>query len=108
MDSSFLFQEKNMNKPYDSAVLVIQEYLQNSLEHISLMRGYSFAQISYSRWAAMELLKYLKEREALPPLVVIEEFQDKMDKWSCMSRKSGYVFSVACDMAQNIIDQLLH
>lgn len=96
-----------MDGPHERARLLIQEYLKESLGRISFWQGYSFAQTSYAKWAATELLKCLDEKQTTPPLIVIEEFRDKMNRFSCMNRNTSYVFSVAYDMAGDIIDQLL-
>lgn len=71
------------------------------------MRGYDFAQESYSRWAAKELIACLEKNPTTPPLLVIEEFRDKMDRYACQNKDSSYIFSVAYDMAEYIIDLLL-
>ena len=67
----------------------------------------NFKQLSYSRWAAKEVLKYVKEHDSIPPIVAIEEFIRKMDKYSCMNSNSSYMFSVAHDIAEDILDLFL-
>nr|DAJ79347.1 MAG TPA: hypothetical protein [Caudoviricetes sp.] len=69
--------------------------------------GYGFRQKSYSRWAGRELLLLLEKNTDKPPLILIEEFRDKMDDLSCIS-KNGYIFSCAKDMAEFVIDLLIN
>lgn len=90
----------------DIAIKIIQDYLTIYLGTVSKWHGYSFKQESYSRWAAEELMASLK-KETTPPLILIEEFRDKMDKYSCLNPSTSFIFSVAKDTAECIIDLLL-
>ncbi len=96
-----------MDGPHKQVIRIVQEYLDESLTKISFWQGYSLAQSSYSRWAATELLKILQDKENIPPLIILEDFKSQMDNYACMNRASSYIFSVAYDMAECIIDQLL-
>ena len=89
------------------AIKIIQDYLRIYLGTVSKWYGYSFKQESYSRWAAEELMERLKKETTTPPLILIEEFRDKMDKYSCLNPSTSFIFSVAKDTAECIIDLLL-
>ncbi|WP_297183047.1 hypothetical protein [uncultured Phocaeicola sp.] len=92
----------------DYILSVIREYADECLKepvwHIS--RDW-FKQISYSRWAVDEILKRIEESKFTPPIMVVEDFIRKMDDFSCKNKKTSIIFSVAHDMAENILDVLI-
>lgn len=49
----------------------------------------------------------LNKRKNTPPLIIIERFRDQMDDYSCRNIHTSYMFSVAKDMAEWIIDLLI-
>lgn len=65
-----------------------------------------FKQESYSRWAAYELIVRLKDRSK-PPTMIVEDFIRTMDSYSCVSQDSSFIFSVAKDTAEYILDLIL-
>lgn len=65
-----------------------------------------FAQRSYARTAAYEILDLLRNSSE-PPLVVIEDYKDKMNEYACTSTFASVMFSVAHDTAEGIIDALI-
>ncbi len=89
---------------------------------LSVIRGYAdeylkeprwriskdwFKQISYSRWAVDEILKRIEKNGSTPPVLIVEDFIREMDVFSCRNRRAGIIFSVAHDMAENILDVLI-
>ena len=70
--------------------------------------GYNFQQKSYSRWAGRELLALLEKNADRPPLILIEEFRDKLDAYSCVNKDTSYAFSCAKDMTEWVIDLLIN
>lgn len=96
-----------MDSANERAITIVQEYRDRSSEKISRWNGYTFKQESCSRWAANEILKLLKKRQDVPPLVLIEEFADQMDHFSCLNLNTSFIFSVARDTALNIVDDLI-
>lgn len=96
-----------MKKPIDRAIETIRYCVCHSLKTTAKLSGYSLAQESYSRWAAMELLIRLEENPATPPLIIIEEFKDQMDHYLCRNLHNSYVFSCAKAMVDWIIDLLI-
>jgi hypothetical protein len=87
------------------AVRVVQSYILK-LDTFAIWQGYTFKELSYSKWAANELLKCLKEQGA-PPLLVMESFMDKMDEYSRVNQKFGFIFSDAREVTEHIIEFLL-
>lgn len=88
--------------------MIIKEYyFTSAFEKESKWRRYTFAQVSYSRWAASTLIKELESHPKDPPLLVVEKFRDKMNEYSLLNRNTSYIFSVAYDVAQDIVDRLI-
>ncbi|MCD8158560.1 MAG: hypothetical protein LUD77_06635 [Clostridiales bacterium] len=69
------------NPPNEYAVFAVKNYI-SAIDEIGIFYGYSFEEISYSKWAAKELLDILEKRKDLPPLIVMEEFQRNMERRS--------------------------
>lgn len=95
-----------MNSANQRAIYTVR-YCLRQLKKTSNYHGYSLEQESYSRWAAKELLIRLEKDKITPPLILMEEFRDQMDNYSCVNIRTSYVFSCAKDMAEWIIDLLL-
>ena len=97
-----------MSVASEHAIRVVKDYILE-LNEISTWQGYNFERGSYSKWFAMELLKSLKAQPSMPPLIVIENFRDSMDNYSCLSKEENFriIFSIARDVTENIIDYLL-
>lgn len=93
-----------MNK---SVTSVIRSYIVTLNKPTHNWRTSKFEQTSYSKWAAKEVLKYVNEHDTMPPVMAIEEFIRKMDKYSCLNKHTSYMFSVAHDIAEDILDRFL-
>ncbi len=92
----------------DRVLSVIQEYADECLKGPSWrMSKARFKQVSYSRWAIDEIVKSIEASRSVPPVVVVEKFIRKMDDFSCRNDKTSIIFSVAHDMAENILDILI-
>lgn len=89
------------------AISILQEYIADMPEPRKKCKKQVFLQETYSRWAAEEILKYIQENESRPPVAVVEEFKDRMNHYSLMNRNSSYIFSVAYDIAMDILDIFL-
>lgn len=96
-----------MEASNEKAIYTVRYCLNCLLKNTSKKRGYSLQQECYSKWAARELLIRLEKNNSVPPLVLIEEFRDQMDEYSCVNTRTSYVFSCAKDMAEWIIDLLI-
>lgn len=68
-------------------------------------RRYSFELASYNRATIKEIMRAISESN-LPPIIVVEDFVDKMDSFACKAKttKAKQIFSIAYDMAVNIED----
>lgn len=89
------------------AISVLQEYIADMPEPRKKCKRYVFLQETYSRWAAEEILRCIQENESRPPITVVEEFKDRMNRYSLMNPNSSYIFSVAYDIAMDILDIFL-
>jgi hypothetical protein len=96
-----------MITPNDRAIEVVRHLLRTALRKTSNEKGFSLKQESYSRWAAREILILLEKNCDEPPLTVVEQFRDRMDRYSCVNIETSYKFSVAKDTAEWIIDWLI-
>lgn len=95
-----------MDSPTKHAIQIVKDYA-IALDILGVSQGYSLERLSYSKYAADELLKCLKKQDSTPPLLVIENFRDRMDAYSHLNEKSSFVFSVARDVAGGIVDELI-
>lgn len=66
-----------------------------------------FKHISYSRWAVEEILKSIENSKITSPITVVENFIRKMDDFSCSNQETSIIFSVAHDLAVDILDVLI-
>ena len=96
-----------MKTANDNAISTVRHCINSLLNEAVNKRGYSLAQESYSKWAARELLIRLEKNKGRPPLMIIEEFRDQMDRYSTMNVLTSDPFSVAKDMTEWIIDLLI-
>lgn len=62
---------------------------------------------SYIRWSSSELINCLAEHQDTPPLIVIEQFRDKMYDYSHLNPKGSFIFSVAYEVALYVITKLV-
>lgn len=67
-----------------------------------LPKGY-FEQRSYTKWATQEAIHAIEKYNG-DPKIALEWFVTKMDRYACLSRESGIIFSVAYDVGQWMLD----
>ena len=92
---------------YSRAIKVIESYIYDLKEpRMNLTRTRNSQRI-YSRWAAEEVLGYVIYRKDIPPTQAVEEFMHKMDSYASLNSKNSYIFSVAYDIAADILDLLI-
>lgn len=96
-----------MNNALESAMHTVLEY-KYAIDFLGSWQGYSFEQISCSRWAADEILNALEESAETPPLLVISQFRDKAEKYSHYNERANTAFSIAYEVAESIIDNLIN
>lgn len=91
----------------ESAIQTVKEYIADLKPPKYRLKRSFFEQKTYSIWAAKEVLQYLWSHPDTPPIIAIEEFIEKMDKYSLKNRESSFIFSVAHDIAEDILDIFL-
>lgn len=65
-----------------------------------------FKQRSFSIWAVNELHRFVEERDYMDPVDAVVLFSKMMDDYSTYN-KEGLRFSVAYDVAMNVMDILI-
>ena len=96
-----------MSKANEMAIQVVQKYIERlERQHIHPWLSSEFAQRSYAISAANDILDELRNNDSTPPLVVIEEYREKMDEYSCLNSFGSFMFSVAYDIAEDIINEV--
>lgn len=97
-----------MNTANMIAIQIVRNYIQRlECEPKLYWRSSEFAQWSYAKTAAKEVLESLRKDTDTPPLVVIEEYRDKMNDYACLKPMWSIMYSVAADIAEDIIDELI-
>ena len=107
---SFLFLMKgdmHMKSPNESAVEIIKNYIYY-LDEIGTWYGFSFLNVSNSKWAAKELIDILSRDKLTPPLCAVERFRDEMYRLSTLNEKTEHIFATAVTVSNDIIDQLIN
>jgi hypothetical protein len=93
-----------MKTAADYAIDEIRDYIYH-VEEMGSWYGLNFEEISFSKWAAMEIINRLKNRDT-PPLMIVESFKEEMYMYACSNKKTEEIFSIAVDVA-DAIDALL-
>lgn len=99
--TDFLIDEER----YRMNDIILIERLKEEIDHSKIFGNEAFAQRSYQIWAIDEILSEINKSSS-PVSLIVESFAKKMDSYSC-SGKSGWIFSVAHDIALWILDNLL-
>lgn len=93
-----------MLKDHKKAIRVIKDNL-NWLDK-QIMLPYSedqIAQNSYSKSALKDLYILLRKNPEIPTAILIEEYANKMDDYSCINEQSSIMFSVAHDISMAVL-----
>lgn len=61
----------------------------------------------YSRQAALDLLDLVMSGDEYNLMNIVEDYRDKMDRYSTMSEKFGIIYSIKYDFATYILDRLI-
>ena len=94
-------------KSNESVKNMIRWYIRENEKHRYLWQTDEYKQEVYSLWAARELLNELRKNRSNPPLIVMENFRDKMDRYSCVNPSTSFIFSVAKDTTEIFIDMII-
>lgn len=87
----------------EAAILIIKDYMTEHLfEPCARWPEYYFAERSYARWVATEILERLEHSQA-SPINVIADFIRELDDYSCVNTHNELLFSMARDAAEEII-----
>lgn len=90
----------------EMAISIVLDYLNNDLAvRHGLWPAEEFEELSYSRWAAFEILNLLQDHPEKQPMSVIENFYLRMLIFSKLTKRmdSGTVFSCAAETANQIL-----
>lgn len=88
----------------DRYTLAIKDYAMDRFKPERIWPRTRFEFACYSEWAVNEILDLIQDRGAYHPIDVIEEFIEKMDRYSRMNPKSHVTFSIARDIGEDILD----
>lgn len=91
----------------ERTISIIKEYMQRLEKPNDNVKTSYFKQLSYSRWAVGEILRCVEKQKSIPPARVVEDFIFRMDQYSCVNHNSSFMFSVAHDIAEDILDSFL-
>ncbi len=93
----------------ERAISAIEDYMFDLFEPGRNWPKYEFNKRSYERWAAKEILESIRRRPDVSPLQIAEEYVLMTDKLSGIEhddRNDSFIFSVAHDVATDILDIL--
>ncbi|MBR1703147.1 MAG: hypothetical protein IJ716_14565 [Lachnospiraceae bacterium] len=62
---------------------------------------------SYAQWARKEIIEAVRNNPDIPASEIIERFAGRMDRYSCMDSKTSLIFSIAHDVALDMLDELI-
>lgn len=94
-----------MRSANDYAIDEVNDYIYH-IEEIGSWYGFDLKRISFSKWAAMEIINRLGNQD-MPPLMIIESFREDMYMYACSNKKTEEIFSTAVDVANDIDDLLI-
>ena len=93
----------------ERAISVIEDYMFDLFEPGRNWPKYEFNKRSYERWAAKEILKRIQQHPEIPAINLVEEYVLMTDEFSGIEhdeRNDSFIFSVAHDVATDILDIL--
>ena len=88
----------------DRYIFAVYDYALDQYEPKCAWPKDNFERYCYAKWAVDEILRYLMDRKDTHPIVVIEDFVSKMNAYSFANRKFSLMFSIARDIAEDILD----
>lgn len=87
----------------DIALEIIHQYIADMKVPVHTLRKAHFKQEAYALWAAYEILRRVARNPNRRPIEVIDEFRMEMDDLSVENRHTSWIFSVAYDVAEDIL-----
>ena len=93
----------------ERVISAIEDYKFDLFEPGRNWPKYEFNKRSYERWAAKEILKRIQQHPEIPAINLVEEYVLMTDEFSGIEhdeRNDSFIFSVAHDVATDILDIL--
>lgn len=93
----------------ERAISAIEDYMFDLFEPGRNWPKYEFSKRSYERWTAKEILKRIQQHPEIPAINLVEEYVRMTDEFSGIEhdeRNDSFIFSVAHDVATDILDIL--
>lgn len=90
-----------------TAEMIVKDYISELPEPRYHLKKSYICQRSYSIWAAEEVLRTIRKRKDVTPIVAVEEFVYRMEYFALKRPEASYIFSVAYDVGMDILDILL-
>ena len=93
----------------ERVISAIEDYMFDLFEPGRNWPKYEFNKRSYERWAAKEILKRIQQHPEIPAINLVEEYVLMTDEFSGIEhdeRNDSFIFSVANDVATDILDIL--
>jgi hypothetical protein len=91
----------------DWALDYIYQYIASMRVPSNTLRDGIFRQESYALWAAYEILRRIASHPGIRPIDVVDDFRMEMDRLACLNTHTSWMFSVAYDVADDILYQML-
>ena len=68
------------------------------------LRRNSFESRSYRRWAVQEIANELRKSPLVPPIMVVEDFIERVESYSADNPKKKMIFRLARDIGKSVLD----
>ena len=103
----FTFKEAMRIKTTDTVVNIIEVYIKTFLDRTANTYDELFAYNSYSKFAARNMISILKNHQEVSPLILMEEYRDKLEDYSKLNTNSNYIFETEKRTIEDIIRYLI-
>lgn len=97
----FSFHAVKLDAPSRYVAELITNHLTNDIP-CKFYCKHELPKRSYSRWASFELLERISDRDD-PPLLILEQFRDKMNEYARAYPSSADIFTTASETAEYFI-----
>lgn len=94
-------------KTTDTVVNIIEVYIKTFLDRTTNTYDELFAYNSYSKFAARNMISILKNHQEVSPLILMEEYRDKLEDYSKLNTNSNYIFETEKRTIEDIIRYLI-
>jgi hypothetical protein len=91
----------------EAAIECIVQYIADLRVPTNSLRKAKFKQDSYSLWAAYEILHRVETCRDRRPIEIVDDFRQEMDELACENHHTSWIFSVAYDVAEDILYQMV-